>query len=190
MIFFLKEKPQSDSSTTIIYIELSPEECKKRIEQRQNSDIESDRKIDVKYLEQLDRKYKEVMTTYNQKKILILDGKLDKLTLARTAANILIKTPSTRNQTIDAALQQLISETVDVTVENPVTTTVSSQINPQSIETTVENPGTATSSHQISDMTKKDLQSSSNDEDAFDKPPVFLYWNKFNKINDNECYEE
>ena len=170
---FLKERPQSDTSTTIIYIELSPEECKKRIEQRQyeqNSDIESDRKIDEKYLEQLDQKYKEVMSTYNKKKLVILDGKLDKLTLARTAANILIKTPPIRNQSIDA------------TDEIPVTTTASSQIDPQSIEKTVENPETNKSSHQISDITKKDLQSSSNDEDAFDKPPVFLYWNKFNKI--------
>lgn len=106
---FMKEKPHLDKSTNIIYINLSPKECldrvQKRINENQSSNIESDRGITEDYLQKLDKKYKEVMNTYNNKKLLILDGSLDPLTLAQHAASFLLKTSSLSKPTTGMVLK-------------------------------------------------------------------------------------
>ena len=100
---FVNFKPHLNNSTRIIYIHLSPEECfdrvQKRINENQSANIESDKGITKEDLEKIDKKYTEVLNTYNNKKLLILDGSLDQLTLARHAANFLIKSPSSSKPT-------------------------------------------------------------------------------------------
>ena len=86
----VKEKVHLSNPTVIIYIKLSPEECYRRKCIRTDyCDKDADEVTTLQQLHKLEEQYEEALKTCNQKKILMLDGTLDPLTLARGAANVL-----------------------------------------------------------------------------------------------------
>lgn len=85
-----KEKGHLSNPTVIIYIKVSPEECYRRKCKRTDyCNKDADDVTTLPQLVKLEEKYEKALETCNQKKVLILDGTLDPLTLARGAANIL-----------------------------------------------------------------------------------------------------
>ena len=85
-----KEKKHLSNPTVIIYIKLSPQECyERKCKRTDHCDKDVDEVTTLAQLQKLEEKYEKALETCNQKKILILDGTLDPLTLARGAANVL-----------------------------------------------------------------------------------------------------